>query len=141
MLLESFSFISRLIGRRSRRNKYGNRSPLKETKMNNRVVLTYEELRVLQAFGSLEEAAIPQLALEARLTPTEMGEAISRLVSKNLVKTEGNDYFVQLTSFGSAARGNYLLDSESVSSSSFHPKSAHSQSSGSSTSLEREKTM
>lgn len=140
MFSKIFSFIRRLFGLGPRRSeKYDKRLLPGEIDMSNKVVLRYEELRVLQAFGHLDEVAIPQLALEARLTPTEMSEVVSRLASKNLVRT-GNGYFAHLTKFGAAARENFVFDTESLKSSLFKLENHHPQPSTSST-LEAEKTV
>ena len=77
--------------------------------MKRKIPLTFNEISVLKSFGELTEASIPRLAVEARLTPTEMQETISRLKAKNLVKTY-RGHFAKLTNLGSMALENWEFD-------------------------------
>ena len=78
--------------------------------MANKIPLTYNEIAVLRSFGDLDEASVPQLAVEARLTPTEMSEAIFKLKGKSLVQTSRDGYFAQITFLGSKALRNWEFD-------------------------------
>lgn len=74
--------------------------------------LTFNEVAVLKAFGEEDESSIPQLAVRARLTPTEMSDVISKLEFKALIKTSFNGYFAALTSRGSKARLSWEFDKD-----------------------------
>ena len=77
--------------------------------MGKKVELTFHELSVLNAFGHMPEASIPKLAVEARLTPTEMKVVISSLTRRSLILAIKDGNFARLTPFGASARANFLL--------------------------------
>lgn len=101
--------------------------------MKRKIPLTFNEISVLKSFGELPEASIPQLAVEARLTPTEMQETISKLEEKSLVKTY-NGYFAKITRLGSRTLENWefdlnesprvLMPKPNTNQSNIHPQTA-----------------
>ncbi|NMF83402.1 hypothetical protein [Nodosilinea sp. P-1105] len=94
--------------------------------MARKIPLTFNELAVLKSFGDLCEASIPQLAVEARLTPTEMRETLFGLEGKSLVRTAKGGYFAQITPLGTKALTNWEFD-EYQGSSTIVPKGSRNR--------------
>ena len=80
--------------------------------MDKKVELTFNELSVLNAFGKTPEASIPKLAVEARLTPTEMKLAVSSLAKRSLIATSKDGNFARLTYYGKSARSNFSISDD-----------------------------
>jgi len=94
-------------------NIHNSHTKVRHTKtMVEKFSLTFNEVAVLKAFGDEDESSVPQLAVRARLTPTEMNEAISKLAFKDLVETSFDGYFASLTLRGSKARLNWEFDKD-----------------------------
>ncbi len=93
--------------------------------MSQKILLTFDEISVIKSFGELSEASVPQLAVQARLTPTEMAETMAKLQSKSLVKTYKGGHFAKLTALGCMALTNWEFDPQG-SSHILMPKSGNS---------------
>ncbi len=71
-----------------------------------KIYLTEKESRIIKAFGQVREAFVPQLAVTARLTPSEVTQALSGLEHKVLVE-HPEPHFARLTPKGVQARLNW----------------------------------
>jgi hypothetical protein len=78
-------------------------------------LLTYSEAALLGAFGSLFEAFAPEVAVVARLTPTETEEALAGLKKKSLVELLDRNGLVRLTHKGKQAKLNWTFEDEGIS--------------------------
>lgn len=78
-------------------------------------ILTHNEAQLLSAFDNASNAFIPELAVSARLTPTEAESAVHGLLGKRLLILEDKKIrYVRLTSLGVKAKESWPVDASST---------------------------
>jgi len=65
-------------------------------------VFSVNEFRVLRVLDENGESSLPDLAVDAKLTPSAVRQVIDRLATKDLVRVAGN--FIRLTQKGNSSR-------------------------------------
>jgi DNA-binding MarR family transcriptional regulator len=65
-------------------------------------VFSVNESRILGVLGENRESSLPDLAVDATLTPSAVRQVVDRLAAKDLVRISGN--FIRLTQKGTSSR-------------------------------------
>jgi DNA-binding MarR family transcriptional regulator len=76
-----------------------------------RLVLNSGEAAILTAFGRDTVVSIPEIAVSAKMTPSQVREGVAHLYSKRLVHPLDSNHnldLVKLTTSGSAAKQNLI---------------------------------
>lgn len=86
-----------------------------------KILLTYNEASILGAFGEASEVSIPELAVSAKLTPSETKDALLGLIDKELVNFFDDHKFVRLTLKGENARLSWAFEVSDLSREKLYP--------------------